>query len=134
VTSFEIERDRVTKVMMNHLESKGWFIVQARDNADAIQKEIKPDILLSAKVVDLSIDIHTTFIRNEVLTKSKIAINAYNANDESTVRMTLNGRGSQVLFWFHPDDAKDLLEDVLKESFERLVKDTRFVNRTIRLS
>ncbi len=55
--------------------------------------------------------------------------------DGSIVRMTLNGTGSQTVFWFwyEPEDAQRLISEVLSESFGKLVVDTRIEGNLLRL-
>jgi len=72
-------------------------------------------------------------MKTEMNAKTKIAVQAQNTADDRTVRMTLNGAGSQNVFWFDPEDAEKLLNDVLAESLEKLTTDTKFEHRMLRL-
>jgi hypothetical protein len=47
--------------------------------------------------------------------------------------MTLNGSGNDEVFWFDPEDAQGLLNDVLTDSFGKLVQDTTIENKQLRL-
>ena len=78
-------------------------------------------------------DAQSKFMKTEMAAKTKIAVQAQNTADESNVRMTLNGAGSQNVFWFNPEDAEKLLNDVLAESMEKLTTDTKFENKMLRL-
>ena len=53
--------------------------------------------------------------------------------DGSIVRMTLNGTGSQTVFWYEPEDAQRLISEVLSESIGKLVADTRVEGSLLRL-
>ena len=47
--------------------------------------------------------------------------------------MTLNGSGGDDVFWFDPEYAQALVNDVLTDSFGKLVQDTTFENKLLRL-
>lgn len=93
----------------------------------------RADVVLTGKILALSVDAVSKFMKTEMNAKTKIAVQAQNQADDSTVRMTLNGAGSQNVFWFDPEDAEKLLNDVLAESLEKLTTDTKFENRMLRL-
>ena len=91
------------------------------------------DVVLSGKVLGLAVDAESKFLRTSIAAKSKLAVQGQNTADESVVRMTLNGSGSDSVFWFNPKDAQRLLNEVLAESLEKLVIDTRFESQSLRL-
>ncbi len=47
--------------------------------------------------------------------------------------MTLDGAGSDRVFWFEPEDAQAVLNDELTQSFDKLVQNTKVDNRLLRL-
>jgi hypothetical protein len=69
----------------------------------------------------------------EISTKTRLAVQARNVADGSIVRMTLNGSGSDDEFWFDTEDLEELVNDVLTDSFGKLVHDTTVDNRLLRL-
>lgn len=123
--------DALSKAVADYLKGKGWNVMLAK-SVEAIAPE-KPDVVLTGKILALSVDAQSKFMKTEMAAKTKIAVQANNAADESTVRMTLNGAGSQNVFWFEPNDAEKLLNDVLAESMEKLATDTKFENKMVRL-
>jgi uncharacterized lipoprotein YajG len=123
--------DAVSKAVADYLKGKGWNVILVR-SADSIAPE-KPDVILTGKILALSVDAQSKFMKTEMAAKTKIAVHAQNAADESTVRMTLNGAGAQNVFWFNAEDAEKLLNDVLAESMEKLTTDTKFENKMLRL-
>ncbi|WP_447979853.1 YajG family lipoprotein [Candidatus Nitrospira bockiana] len=121
--------EAVAKAVHDYLKAKGWHVEMAR-SLDGVEK---PDVVLSGKILTLSVDAQSKFMKTEIAAKTKIAIQAQNAADGSIVRMTLNGAGNENVFWFDPEDAQKLLNDVLVESLDKLVTDTKFENRLLRL-
>ncbi len=63
-----------------------------------------------------------------------LAIQAKNLSDDSIVRMTLNGAGSEDVFWFDRKDLEKVVNEVLTDSFSKLGQDTTVVNRMLRLT
>jgi hypothetical protein len=89
--------------------------------------------MLSGKLLDLSVDAKSKFLQTEISSKSKIVVQALNREDKSTVRMTLNGVGTESVFWFDPEDAQGLMNEVLTASLEKLVANTKVENNLLRL-
>jgi uncharacterized lipoprotein YajG len=123
--------DAVADAVADYLKAKGWKVYAAKSTDQAATG--KADVLLSGKLLALAVDAESKFARTNIAAKSKIAVHAQNAADGSTVRMTLNGAGSQSVFWFSPEDAQKLLNEVLTESLEKLVLDTKVENHALRL-
>jgi hypothetical protein len=113
--------DVVARVMADYLRQKGWRVELAKDGASAANA----DILISGKVLDFSVDADSKVGRTEITVKTKIIAEATNKADGSIVRMTLNGDGSQKVVWFDPEDAQELASEVLTESLEKLVQNTK---------
>lgn len=111
----------VAKVMTDYLKRKGW------------RTDGSPDVTLSGKVLDFSVNAQSKFGSTEITVKTKVAIQAVNNADGSIVRMTLNGDGSQKVFWFDPEDAQELASEVLSDSLDKLVMNTKVENKLLRL-
>lgn len=123
--------DAVSKAIADYLKGKGWNAILVK-SVESIAPE-KPDVILTGKILALSVDAQSKFMKTEMAAKTKLAVQAQNAADGSNVRMTLNGAGSQNVFWFNAEDAEKLLNDVLAESMEKLTADTKFENKMLRL-
>jgi len=117
--------DVVGPVIAEYLKQKGWRAEVAKTGG--------ADVTLTGKVLDLSVDAKSKFFSTEITVKTKMAIQAQNAADGSVIRMTLNGDGSQSVFWFEPEDAQSLVNDILTDSLEKLVANTKIENKLLRL-
>ena len=60
-------------------------------------------------------------------------IQVVNRADNSLVRMTLNGKGSQTVFRLEPEDAQQLVNAMLDDSFIRLRQRSKVEGNTMRL-
>ncbi|MBI3355696.1 MAG: hypothetical protein HY038_02780 [Nitrospirae bacterium] len=121
-----IPADAVAQALADYLTTKGWQVTKggASDN---------PDVVLTGKILDFSVHAKSRVGFTEVTTKTKLALQAQNVADRSTIRMTLNGSGADDVFWFEPEDAQALVNDVLTDSFGKLIQDTTVENKRLRL-
>ena len=119
--------DVVAQALTDYLTAKGWQVTKQ----GAGDKEA--DVVLTGKMLDFSAHAKSRVGFTEVMTKTKLALQAQNVADGSTIRMTLNGSGGDEIFWFDPEDAQALLNDVLTDSFGKLVQDTTVENKQLRL-
>jgi uncharacterized lipoprotein YajG len=120
--------DVVTRALTDYLTAKGW---QATKRGAG---ENVADVVLTGKILDFSVHAKSRVGFTEVTTKTKLALQAQNVADGSTIRMTLNGSGGDDVFWFDPEDAQALVNDVLTDSFGKLVQDTKIENKSLRLT
>jgi hypothetical protein len=119
--------DVVAQALTDYLTAKGWQVTkQGTGDKEA-------DVVLTGKILDFSAHAKSRVGFTEVMTKTKLALQAQNVADGSTVRMTLNGTGGDEIFWFDPEDAQALLNDVLTDSFGKLIQDTTVENKQLRL-
>jgi hypothetical protein len=118
--------DVVARTMADYLKQKGWRAEMVKGDASAGAQ----DVLISGKVLDFSVDANSKVFQTEISVRTKIVVEATNKADGSIVRMTLNGDGTQKVFWFDPEDAQDLVSEVLMESFEKLVQGTKWEDKS----
>lgn len=116
----------VAQLIAQNLKQRGWRVEKA--GADG-----KAQVTLSGKVLELSVNAKSSFGSTDITSATKIALEAVNAADGSTVRMTLSGTGSQGVFWFEEEDAQALLSETIAESLEKLIATTKVENNLLRL-
>jgi hypothetical protein len=131
VTYFDVPggnpADVVAQALTDYLTAKGWQMTKR----GAGDKEA--DVVLTGKILDLSVQAKSRVGFTELTTKTTLALQAQNVADGSTIRMTLNGSGGDDVFWFDPEDAQALVNDVLTNSFGKLVETTTVENKLLRL-
>lgn len=117
----------VTQALTDYLTANGWQMTKrgAGDN--------EADVVLTGTILDFSVHAKSRVGFTEVTTKTKLSLQVQNVADGSTVHITLNGNGGDEIFWFEPEDAQALLNGVLTDSFGRLLQDTTFENKNLRL-
>lgn len=119
--------ETVAHLLADYLTAKGWNVLKPGNIERA-------DVVLTGKILELSAHAKSRVGFTEMTTKTKLAIQAKNSSDDSIVRMTLNGAGSEDVFWFDPEDMQEVVSEVLADSFSKLMQDTTVVNRMLRLT
>lgn len=115
--------------LTDYLRSKGWNASVMSENAAS-----SADVMVSGEIQEMEVDAKNGFFSTDLWSKVKILVQGNNKNDGSKVRMTLTGSGTDSVFWFSPDDAQGLVNDVMTESFSKLVSSTKFENGALRLN
>ena len=118
--------ETVAHLLADYLAAKGWNVLKQGSTERA-------DVVLTGKILELFVHAKSRVGFTEMTTKTKLAIQAKNLSDDSIVRMTLNGAGSEDVFWFDREDLEKVVNEVLTDSFGKLVQDTTVVNRMLRL-
>ena len=121
----------VAQVVADYLRRKGWRAELVKPGGSGT--ESSADVTLSGKLLDLSVDAKGKFLQTQISSKSKIVVQALNRADGSTVRTTLRGEGTEDVFWFDPEDAQGLMNEVLTATLEKLVANTKVENNLLRL-
>ena len=119
--------DTVARLLTDYLIANGWNVLKEGSTERA-------DVVLTGTMLKLFVHAKSRVGFTEMTTKTKLAIQAKNLSDNSIVRMTLNGAGSEDVFWFDREDLEKVVNEVLAVSFSKLVEDTTVVNRMLRLT
>ncbi len=115
----------------DYLKRKGW-LVQYQKVAPS-ESETGPNIILSGKILDLTVDAKRGVFLTDIEARSKLVIQANNREDGSSIVRTDAHSGSHDnVLWFEPQDGEELLAEVLEKNFERFVVNTKLEDRAIR--
>jgi uncharacterized lipoprotein YajG len=119
----------VAQVVADNLKSMGfqvWF-----RKSDASEVPVKPDVTITGQVQQLSVQARSRFFSTKMTAKVKVVIHAANASDRSTVRLNLDGSREDAVFWFEPEEVRELVNRTLKENLDRLLADIRVQDRAL---
>lgn len=119
--------ETVSRLLTDYLTARGWNVLKQGSTERA-------DVVMTGRLLELFVHAKSRVGFTETTTKTKLAIQAKNLSDDSIVRMTLTGSGSEDVLWFDREDLEEVLNQVLSDSFSKLVQDTTVVNRTLRLT
>ena len=121
--------EATAQYMVDFLKGKGWRVQLVKEEGAAKGS----DVVLAGQIHELAVEATGHFMWTEIKASSRIKIEARNQADGSTLRMSLNGAGSQEIFWFESSDAEELLNGVMAESFDKLLSNTKVEKNTLRL-
>ncbi len=114
------------KALADYLKQKGWQAQFATNGTGA-------DITIAGKLLDVTVDAKSSIGKTELTGRNKMVIQADNAADGSKVRDTVTGIGNNNVFWFDPEDAEELLNDLYTQNFERFLADTKLDGKVLKL-
>ena len=120
--------EAVAKALVQQLNKRGWQASLA-DQAGGAQ----PDATISGKIQDLSVSAVSKFGRTEIAAKNTMTVRVANHSDESSVQERVLGSGSDEVFWFDPEDAQQLVNEVLEKNIEKFIADTKVEGQAVRL-
>jgi hypothetical protein len=119
--------EAVAKALVQHLNKRGWQASLDGANGSA------PDATITGTIQDLSVTAVSRFGRTELAAKYTMMLRVANQADESTIQERLLGSGTDQVFWFDPEDAQQLVNEVLDKNIEKFISDTRVDGKTVKL-
>jgi hypothetical protein len=120
--------EATAKALADYLKGKGLNATVAQGNEAA-----GSDITVTGKIVSLSVDATSGIGQTTLNAKSRMVVQVNNHADGSQVRETLTSAGSNQVFWFDPEDAQELLNELYSKNFEKFVTDTKLDGKILKL-
>jgi hypothetical protein len=120
--------EAVARLLVQQLNRRGWQASLAGQSGSA-----QPDATISGTIQDLSVNAVSKVGRTEIAAKNTMMVRVANHSDESTIQERVLGSGSDEVFWFDPEDAQQLINEVLERNIEKFVADTKVDGKTVRL-
>ena len=119
--------DAVAKAFVQQLNKRGWQASLEGSNGTA------PEATITGTIQDLSVTAVSRFGRTELAAKNTMMVRVQNHGDDSTVQERVLGSGSDEVFWFDPEDAQQLVNEVLEKNIEKFIADTNVEGKTVKL-
>jgi hypothetical protein len=119
--------EAVAKALVQHLNKRGWQA--SLDGAGGAT----PDATITGTIQDLSVTAVSKFGRTELAAKNTMMVRVANHSDESAAQERVMGSGSDEVFWFDPEDAQQLINEVLERNIEKFIADTKVEGRAVKL-
>ena len=113
--------EAIAKQFAEYLVRQGW-------QAQYVPAGGKLDghVVISGKVLEGAVDAQGSFGSTEIIGRNKIVVHAKNSFDSSSITDTIGHTGTYSVFWFSPNDAEEILSEVMEKNFEKFVDQTRF--------
>ena len=119
--------EAVAKAFVQQLNKRGW---QASLDGAA---GAAPDATITGTIQDLAVTALSKFGHTEIAAKNTMMVRVSNHGDESTVQERVQGSGTDEVFWFEPEDAEQLVNEVVEKNIEKFLADTRVEGKTVKL-
>ena len=127
---FDLPKDTageaVAKAVVQQLNKRGWQASLDGGGGAA------PDATITGTIQDLSVIAVSKFGRTVLVAKNTMMMRVAN-NDQSTIQERVLGSGTDQVFWFEPEHAQLLLNEVLEKNIEKFIADTKVEGRTVKL-
>jgi hypothetical protein len=120
--------EATAKAFADYLKGKGWNATLAQGNEAA-----GSDITITGTIVGLGVDATSGIGQTTLNANSRMVVQVKNLADGSQVRETLTSAGSNQVFWFEPEDAQELLNELYSKNFEKFVTDTKLDGKILKL-
>lgn len=120
--------EATAQAFADFLTAKGWNANLVRDNAAE-----GADMTITGRLIDIGVDATSGIGQTTLSAKSRMAVQVKNRADGSQIRETLTGTGTNQVFWFDPEDAQDLLNELYNKNFEKFVADTKLDGTILKL-
>lgn len=120
--------DATAQAFADYLKGKGWKATVAKGN-----EAIGADMTITGTLVDVGVDAKSGIGQTTLNAKSRMVVQVKSHADGSQVRETLTSTGANQVFWFDPEDAQQLLNELYNKNFEKFVTDTKLDGKVLKL-
>jgi hypothetical protein len=128
---FDLQRGNVSEAtaqaLVEFLNRQRWEATMAREAG-----QDGADVTITGTIQDLSIDASSHFMQTELTAKNTLLLQITNRSDGSVVHERLLGTADDWVFWFEPEDAQAMTNELFEKNFQRFLGDIRVEGQTIR--
>ncbi|MCA9499403.1 MAG: hypothetical protein MRJ67_11825 [Nitrospirales bacterium] len=117
---------------LEYLQQEKWQASRAITSETAADSA-PADVTLTGDILVLETNAKTGFGFTDIEVKMRVAFEAKNAADGSTVRMVLGANGNDSVVTFDPKDIEDLTNHVARDLFTQLFQDLAVKDRKFQL-
>lgn len=120
--------ESTAQALADYLKERGWNASVAKGNGAT-----GVDVTITGQLVDIAVDAKSAVGQTDLTGKNRLIIFVKNHADGSQVRETLTSTGTSQVFWFDPEDAQDLLNELYNKNFEKFMTDTTLDGKFLKL-
>jgi hypothetical protein len=120
--------EATAQAFVDYLKGKGWNATVAEGNRAA-----GADMIVTGTLIDVGVDAKSGIGQTTLNAKNRMIVQVQNQADGSQVRETLTSTGVSQVFWFDPEDAQELLNELYNKNFEKFVTDTKLDGKILKL-
>jgi hypothetical protein len=112
----------------DYLKGKGWNATVVKGNG-----VVGADMTITGTLVDVVVDAKSSIGQTTLNAKNRMVVEVKNHADGSQVRETLTSTGTNRVFWFDPEDAQELLNELYNKNFEKFMTDAKLDGKILKL-
>ena len=120
--------ETTAQAFADYLKSRGWNVTLTKGNGVT-----GVDVTITGQLIDGIVDAQSGIGQTTLNAKSRLAVQVKNHADGSQVRETLTSTGVNQVFWFDPEDAQELLNELYNKNFEKFLVDTTLDGKLLKL-
>jgi len=120
--------ETTAQAFADYLKERGWNASVAKGNGAT-----GVDVTITGQLVDIAVDAKSGVGQTDLNGKNRLIIFVKNHADGSQVRETLTSTGTSQVFWFDPEDAQDLLNELYNKIFEKFMADTTLDGKLLKV-
>lgn len=120
--------DATAQAFADYLNAKGWNATVAKGSGAT-----GADMTMTGKLIDVGVEAKSGMGQTTLNAKNRMVVQVKNHADGSQVLETLTSTGTNQVFWFDPEDAQELLNELYGKNFEKFVTDTKLDGKTLTL-
>jgi hypothetical protein len=120
--------ETTAQAFSDYLKSRGWNVILTKGNGAT-----GADVTITGQLIDGVVDAQSGIGQTTLNARSRLAVQVKNHADGSQVHETLTSTGVNQVFWFDPEDAQELLNELYNKNFEKFLVDTRLDGKLLKL-
>ncbi len=120
--------EATAQAFADYLKGKGWNVTVAEGSRAA-----GADMIITGRLLDVGVEANSSVGQTTLNAKNRMIVHVLNHADGSEVRETLTSTGASQVFWFEPEDAQELLNELYNKAFEKFVTDTKLDGTILKL-
>jgi hypothetical protein len=120
--------EATAQALADYLKGKGWNATVADGN-----RASGADVTITGMLLDVEVVATSSIGQTTLNAKNRMIVQAQNHVDGSQVRETLTTTGASQVFWFDPEDAQEMLNELYNKAFEKFVTDTKLDGTMLKL-
>jgi Uncharacterized lipoprotein len=132
VTVFDVPdgkaAEAVAKALTEHLRQRGWEATRGASSASRTD-----DVTMKGELVELTANAKSRFGSTKMMVRVKLDFRIMNPDDKSSTRFAVNGSRTETVMLFEPEHLENLLNEVLRDSFDKVLTDTKVENRSLHI-
>ena len=119
--------EAVSRLLVEHLRQSGW------EASLQISPQQKAEVMLTGEVLELTANAKSRVGSTKMSARSNLAFRIHNAAETTRTRVAVNAARSETVMVFEPERLERLLNEVLHDTFEKFMSETKLENQTLQL-